>query len=122
MNYEDRVTKEYIESALAGAGVKLVAGTYEGDLTETRFIEIGFTPKLVYVCTAAGETVNGGTIKSHWGGLALPNKPVVCPGNYSLVEVTTGGFIVHYKDTAGSTSGYNYRSNYYGEYHYFAIG
>ena len=49
MNYEDRVTKEYIENAIANAGVKMVTGTYTGDGAAERTFSLGFTPRAVIV-------------------------------------------------------------------------
>ena len=53
MNYEDRVTKQYIESALANAGVRIATGTYTGDgkygSSHRNSSNGGFAPKLVIV-------------------------------------------------------------------------
>ena len=52
MNYEDRVTKEYVENALAGAGVKVLTGMYTGNGSDSRVISLGVTPKAVIVRSA----------------------------------------------------------------------
>ena len=53
MNYEDRVTKEYLETALANAGAKVVTGTYTGTGTygasNPRTLTFSAPPKLVYI-------------------------------------------------------------------------
>ena len=59
MNYEDRVTKEYLETALA-AGVQIATGSYVGDGTygEENAIHITFpfVPKLVLLFTNGTAT------------------------------------------------------------------
>lgn len=48
MNYEDRITKEYVENAI-GDGLRLITGTYVGDGEETQYIHLGVTPKALGV-------------------------------------------------------------------------
>ena len=52
MNYEDRVTKEYVEGALAGAGVRLLTGTYTGNGANSRTIDLGQPFGLLFVTNA----------------------------------------------------------------------
>ena len=55
MNYEDRVTKEYVEGLLSG-GVKIACGGYTGDGVLTKSITFPFEPMLVFIGrNAAGE-------------------------------------------------------------------
>ena len=53
MNYEDRVTKEYVENALANAGAKIVVGSYVGTgeygAEHPTSITFDFTPKLFFL-------------------------------------------------------------------------
>lgn len=54
MNYEDRVTKEYVEGLLAGCGnCKIFAGSYVGTGTygesNPTSLTFPFTPKLIFV-------------------------------------------------------------------------
>ena len=54
MNYEDRVTKQYIEDAIANAGVKFAMGSYVGTGTygssNRTSITFDFVPKVVMLC------------------------------------------------------------------------
>ena len=59
MNYEDRVTKEYVENALAGAGVRLLTGTYTGTGSNSRSIDLGQEVGLILVTSST--RVNNGT-------------------------------------------------------------
>ena len=71
MNYEDRITKEYVENAV-GDGLRLITGTYTGDGAVTRFIDLGVTPKMV------GVWQNGtaqGADAFTFGGVAFPGQP-----------------------------------------------
>ena len=55
MNYEDRVTKEYVEGLL-GSGVKIACGGYTGDGALTKSITFPFEPMLVFIGrNVAGE-------------------------------------------------------------------
>ena len=67
MNYEDRVTKEYLENALANAGPKIATGTYYGTgeygaATPNR-IDCGFAPKLVWVIPDGAVSLSGTFIR-----------------------------------------------------------
>ena len=92
MNYEDRVTKEYVESALA-AKCEIVFGSYAGDGASGRSISLGFTPKAVLLFSNWGQTyvLNIGC----YGGLFGPGKPL----NYSSASVISGGFSVGGENT-----------------------
>ena len=83
MNYEDRVTKEYIEDALAGK-CRIVTGTYEGDNTDGRMIRLGFTPKLVIV-----------VCNDHLVHVAIGSYL-----HYGL-QITENGFLVSRSDGSG---------------------
>ena len=115
MNYEDRVTKEYIENALANAGVKIVTGTYTGNGAETRFIDLGFTPRAVVVYGRSGIQV--GSTGYAFGGLAFPGHPSGLPngsgGIYPSVEAVTGGFNVACYESQGIFSNGNGNTYYY---------
>ena len=53
MNYEDRVTKEYVEDAIANAGPKFAMGSYVGTgthgLNNRTSVTFDFVPKMVFV-------------------------------------------------------------------------
>ena len=64
MNYEDRVTKEYVEGLL-GAMPKIATGSYVGDGGESVTIEFPFTPKFVVICS---DTFSGSNYVKRPGG------------------------------------------------------
>ena len=85
MNYEDRVTKEYIENALA-AKCEVVTGTYVGN-SSTKTVTLGFRPKAVLIAELDGTFQES----------AMMFMDGVTPysfGGQSLWEVTDSGFIV----------------------------
>lgn len=94
MNYEDRVTKTYIENAIANAGAKIAGATYVGDGAAERTFNLGFTPKVVYTCLNNGTSHLG---NDNFGGLAIANYPAVVPDadDFVLIEIVEGGFTVH---------------------------
>ena len=99
MNYEDRVTKAYIESAIADGAPKIASGTYTGDGKSQQFISLGFTPRAVLVLTKDGLISPGGGY--YYGGLAVTDSPVGYNG-FNMIRVTDGGFIVCYILTANN--------------------
>ena len=94
MNYEDRVTKEYLENAIAGAGPQIVTGTYTGDGAATQFINLGFTPRAVYVGGPHGETgVFVGNGYMYYGGMAVTGAPLQVDSR-DIVAIVSNGFRV----------------------------
>ena len=85
MNYEDRITKSYLEDALAGAGVKIAYGTYAGNGAVSRTIDVGFYPKAVFVVDSSGVF---NTHIATFGGLAVRGSSV------STVQLVSNGFVV----------------------------
>ena len=75
--------------ALAGAVPRIVTGTYTGDGTESRLIDLGFAPKAIYVSTQAGNT---------YAGLALAGHPVQV-NQYMVLEIEGTGIRVHFNRT-----------------------
>lgn len=73
----------------------IVTGSYVGDGSASRFINLGFTPKAVYICHESG-TVFSSAGWSYWGGLALPGKPAKRE-SYNIVSIATNGFQVYYR-------------------------
>ena len=101
-----------LQSQLDG---KIVVGTYQGDNQNTRFISLGFTPKMVFVIPNHAELVNTGRRR---GGLALEGSPCQ-DSNRKVVEIVTGGFNVFYTGTSYTS---DIMANYDGfTYHYFAV-
>ena len=108
MNYEDRVTKEYIENAIA-AKCEIVFGSYAGDGVYPRTIELGFQPKAVILMTRFGRTNANGSI---FGGMFAPGQPL---GNdaYLCAQVPSTGFTL---PTNGGGGGY---TNCSGDVYYY---
>ena len=125
MNYEDRVTKEYVENALAGAGPRIVVGSYVGSGAATRTISLGFTPRAVYVCRRDGLTVYPTSSGDEcWGGFALTSLPSkTSNGNYTILEITATGFTVYHDGAVAGLGGKGLFANQSGKaYSYLAIG
>ena len=59
MNYEDRVTKEYVENAIANAGPRFQTGTYVGTGTYGKenpmSLHFDFEPMVVFLYNYAGD-------------------------------------------------------------------
>ncbi len=109
-------------SALA-VKTEIAAGTYTGDGTAERVIRLGFTPRAVYICTAAGTThIASSSGQSWYGGLALPGAPSVNRG-YSLVEIVPGGFeVFRTEEKINNVTTYYHTSNTNNTvYHYIAF-
>lgn len=92
-------TVNQLTAALAAAQAaipKIKAGTYTGDGTANRFIDVGFTPKAVLVTDCHGATYYySGTRYIGQGGLAVTDGPANSyVGGVNTLEITTNGFIV----------------------------
>lgn len=95
-----------------------VTGSYVGDGTQDRFINLGFTPRAVLLCSAAGRMgyyYNGSEFT--YGGLFTADHPLmnstVCAG-----QVQEGGFSVTHDSSVSSHCSYtNYRDM---TFHYMA--
>ena len=116
MRTEFNADNAKIDAAL-GAIPKIVTGTYTGDGTETRFIDLGFTPKALYVSSQEGMPYSSSG-SCHYGGLALQNAPVTI-SSYTVLKLEETGFWVYYK----RTDYYFILTNNEGKvYYYVAIG
>ncbi len=96
---------------------KIAAGTYVGNGEASMLVSLGFTPKLVFVCSPAGETINVSTGYCY-GGLAVTGRPAVCVGR-TTVSIQNGGFRVY---MAAQASPFVYTNAPNTTFHYFAIG
>ena len=99
---------------------ELYFGTYTGDGTASRLINIGFTPKAVMVMYGGYSSHWNGS-QTHWyGGLALTGKPVKASDGRSVLTIETGGFRVYIEEEQQFA---NYvRSNIQnGTYYYWAV-
>ena len=99
----------------------VVAGTYTGDGTETRFINLGFTPKAILVFNSSGLAASRYFYGTHgYGGLALLNNPVSINSEFPLnINIVQNGFNVSYY--AGSNDNKNLSNNSGLKYHYLAF-
>lgn len=89
---------EKIDEIRGDMGNQIVFGTYSGDGSEDRFIELGFTPRAVEVYTKAGcqfyDLYDGH--ESYSGGLALLENPCIGAYNKTVLDIDENGFNVHY--------------------------
>ena len=72
---------------LAASKDAWVEGSYAGDGTETRVINLGFQPRAVVIDNDRGDRSSGTT-----GGVFLRNKPLS-----NAAEITATGFTIHYR-------------------------
>ena len=109
---------EKMDTAIA-ATAKIAAGTYTGDGTAERVIELGFAPKCVYVCPPSGNLSHSTT--HFFGGFAVVGSPAIT--GYTVdpnpVTVVENGFRVLYHQKDGR---YVLTNNEGQVYHYFALG
>lgn len=71
---------------------EIVLGTYTGDGTTERFINLGFTPKAIYSVPLGGRVSDN----SRWyGGFAMQNYPAINTNAYrTVLQIETNGFRV----------------------------
>ena len=126
MNYNDRVTKEYVEGLLAG-GVKVAAGTYTGTGTygpdHPNSLTFDFTPKLFLLFPALAHQ---GQDFYAVPGIAQYNPCVVVWGATTLLGDGTGSNRITYSGNTISWWTNAVAQNQYNTsgqiYHYAAIG
>ena len=106
-----------IDTAL-GNMAQVVLGSYTGDGTTLRTVELGFTPRAVYVTDARGAAFRYSSgVGRFCGGLAMRDKPAK-DGGRTILAVCDNGFQVN-KDTSSSPYiGTNYEGD---EYYYVAL-
>ena len=114
--------------AAAAAGCRVVVGTYTGDGTKERTIDLGGQPKAVYVCPRDGvifETKSGD--RYFYGGLAVqgdgPGPTYGTSSNrtsYTAFAITSTGFAVYWENIS---SWYAYMATNKSDifYHYVAL-
>ena len=112
---EDRVMREdfnadnaKIDAAL-GLFPQLVFGSYTGDGTVGRTIDLGFEPKAVFVVGPEGlPFYSSGGAQYFCGGLAFPGVPAVETYRKSaVVSVCENGFQVSYNNLATTVHVYS---------------
>ena len=84
---------EVEELALGRADIRL--GTYTGDGTLSRTIDLGGKPRAVLLLTANGD-VSDSFRGTRYGGLALAERAVTGVGGQTVLAVTEQGFTVCY--------------------------
>lgn len=100
-----------------GNYVKIVAGYYTGDGSESRFITLGFTPKAVYVVQNYGYPFGGYPTYSpsknyFYGGLAVIGSPVITAlTKVNMVNISTNGFYVYVNNALYNSSTYGANTN-----------
>ena len=103
MNYEDRLTKEYVEDALA-AKCEIVFGSYRGNGVYPRSIDLGFQPKAVFLAMHDGTTRYSAAI---FGGMFSRQYPLGT-GSSPYAEMAENGFTLLRADTNRSSDVYYY--------------
>lgn len=103
----DEITTDKVEKWDSKSEV--VFGTYTGDGSTSRFINLGFTPVAVEVYTYTGKQggATGGVNNHFLGGLALNGHPC-----YQIIEVVENGFNIGVVDDS-------HKSNQQGLVYYF---
>ncbi|MEH7392386.1 phage tail protein [Bacillus sp. JJ1474] len=89
---------------------KSAEGDFIGDGTNSRFINVGFTPKLVVITSNRDAHAHGRTIRMFWGfqfgGALLGNYSgtSVRLANYSQGGITNNGFVTHSDGNNGDSN------------------
>ena len=96
---EDKVLREEFNrdnATLEAAVPKIVAGTYTGDGTENRIIDLGFTPNILFVCNDSGTVYSSSaTYANYHGGLVFKNRPAQVK-NVVYLSIVENGFQIAY--------------------------
>ena len=97
---------------ISNAKINVAYGSYVGDNTSERFINLGFTPKVAIVAA------EGAIIEQNLGGIATISRAAYNRTNkkYTILNVDTNGFYVYHlytnssfvQDTNNSQYTYNY--------------
>ena len=73
---------------------KLTFGTYTGDGTASRTIQLGFQPKVVLVSTQWGADTFYSNFYQYYGGLALQGSPAVTQAGDPYLSIVSNGFLL----------------------------
>lgn len=88
-------------SEISGKVPEFVMGTYDGDDTANRTIELGFTPKALIVADETGVPFKYLSGVAKWcGGVVLKDYPAKYLGNI-ILSITDNGFIVNFYTSGG---------------------
>ena len=106
---------EAVEAAytLAEGRADVVLGTYEGNGASSRTISLGFQPKAVLIFCEGGMAGYSSGAYFVYGGLALPDHPVVDYGHNKevAIEIVSTGFRLRgdsYRRTNDTNMSYYY--------------
>lgn len=88
---------ETVETALPQK-VECYFGTYTGNDESSKFISLGFTPKVLLVFTSDGYTYSN---LNYYGGLVFQNQPCQYT-NYPILTIEEGGFRVYCSEPSSS--------------------
>ena len=108
--------------AVAATVPKIAVGTYTGNGGQSRTISTGFTPKAVFVNSFFGGVYDYYEGRNYYGGLTVTGGPLKWendPQNGTVLQITTGGFIVASHTQYSNNSNTNVSGV---VYHYLAIG
>ena len=106
-----------IDTAL-GNMAQVVLGSYTGDGTTLRTVELGFTPRAVYVTDGRGAAFRYSSgVGRFCGGLAMRDKPAK-DGGRTILAVCDNGFQVARDTSSSPYIGTNYEGD---EYYYVAL-
>ena len=123
----DAARKADVDAVKTLAQGMIVTGTYIGDGSKNRTINLGFTPHAVLVMENGEGVRDIFSSTMHYGGFALTGSPVQYDwyvhessnGTSTVVAITTNGFIVNNEGTAFATS--TMSNNTGSKYHYIAF-
>ena len=105
---------------LSGTVPKLAYGTYSGNNTNSRTINVGFTPKVVFVFSAQGGTLSyNPPTYMYWGGMAFQGGGVYSKSGSPVLEIVSGGFKVSFLESGDDRIYTNLSGD---SYRYLAIG
>ena len=97
----------------------IATGTYQGNNEGERFLDLGFTPKAVYICTNYGCAYDSsGSNSFYLGGLIVAGGPLTGSGHI-YGRIVEGGFKVYRISDGARTFATNQLTI---TYHYLAIG
>lgn len=104
--------------ALAATIPKIAVGSYTGDGAAERFLDLGFTPKAVYISTNYGVTfTNNVNYANYLGGLIFSGGPLEVSGTI-YGQIMAGGVQLYHKKDSSHTYSTNRENT---KYYYFAV-
>ena len=107
-------------NALSSSVPKIVVGTYTGNGQASQFIDLGFTPKAIFVCPRNFTIFSSGSAGYfRYGGLAVTGSPMHANNGNPVIEITGTGFRAYYDY---STSDHIMANNDGTIYNYIAAG